>query len=734
MVALQKFAATAFDNARVPVGGPVAPFSLESTSPVAQANVPFKFAQPFNEGDLLPTDGLIAVAAGAKIPLQVDFKASHNDGSMRHAVISGIWPALAAGEQVDISMVRALPGSKSAVIVPSFPVSVIIKIDGVEYAAKTGGTGMTWLSGPVVVERIHNVPFMRDGVEHPDLTAQFSVRQFGAVGATVDVAIEHAKAYSQTGDIAYDAKIIVGGFVRYEQAGLVHFHTARWKKTFWIGQDYPVHIKHDIGYLIGTKAVSNYDRRVTPSEKTLAGYATELSGPTFAPMGPGPFQRAMATTGGRPDIGLAPDSYAMTILTMDKRAKAMMLASADAAGSWSAHRRDDSEGPANGQPLDVIHFPRATLLGTHLDSRNRSTGQYEKLPRPASSSGLREDISHQPAFAYIPYLMTGDYYYLEELLFWNGYNLYSLNPGYRMSEQGLFGGGQVRGQAWTLRTLAEAGYITPDDHPAKPALLYWAQTNATRYSDLFLGGKSSNRLGVLTSGGSVVYLDGTGIGPWQDDFFTSAVGRAVELGFDSLKPLLNWKAKFPVGRMVSSGYCWANAAVYSLRVRDSKTSPLYETLAECYENTFDAQYRSTPCGSAERLAHMNKILARPAADLRAGEMTGYSSSTAGFPSNMQPALAMAADAGIEGSKLAWARFDGRANQPNYGTSPQFAIVPRAAAVVAPVKPPVEPDPMPVPVLPPPEPVKPEDKTMTVSVSVTSADGKVIAFSFPVQAE
>jgi hypothetical protein len=65
--------------------------------------------------------------------------------------------------------------------------------------------------------------------------------------------------------------------------------------------------------------------------------------------------------------------------------------------------------------------------------------------------------------------------------------------------------------------------------------------------------------------------------------------------------------------------------------------------------------------------------------LKVGEMTGYSSSETGFPSNMQPALAYAADAGGDAGKKAWAQFMARSVKPDYGMGPQFAIVPRSVS-------------------------------------------------------
>ncbi|HKK05771.1 MAG TPA: hypothetical protein VKA50_07980, partial [Gammaproteobacteria bacterium] len=64
------------------------------------------------------------------------------------------------------------------------------------------------------------------------------------------------------------------------------------------------------------------------------------------------------------------------------------------------------------------------------------------------------------------------------------------------------------------------------------------------------------------------------------------------------------------------------------------------------------------------------------------EMTGYPGSPTGYPSNLQPALAVAADSGIANAANAWSVFDGRTvkpgtdGTPDYNTDPQFAIVPR----------------------------------------------------------
>jgi hypothetical protein len=152
--------------------------------------------------------------------------------------------------------------------------------------------------------------------------------------------------------------------------------------------------------------------------------------------------------------------------------------------------------------------------------------------------------------AFLPYLVSGDAYHLDELLFWANWNLIVKNPGYRQYAKGIVMGDQVRGQAWTLRTLAHAAYITPDGHPMKAYFSQILDTNLDAYNTTFSGG-ATNQLGFIDHNATsyaVTYPgpggEKMGVAPWQDDFFTSAVGHLLELGFTKAKPLLDWKARF----------------------------------------------------------------------------------------------------------------------------------------------------------------------------------------------
>jgi hypothetical protein len=56
---------------------------------------------------------------------------------------------------------------------------------------------------------------------------------------------------------------------------------------------------------------------------------------------------------------------------------------------------------------------------------------------------------------------------------------------------------QVRGQAWTLRTLAEAAYITPDNDPQKANFTAMVNNNIDWYERTYTNNASANKLGAL---------------------------------------------------------------------------------------------------------------------------------------------------------------------------------------------------------------------------------------------
>lgn len=647
----------------------------------AQTNVPITFGQVFAQGDI-PAQSSIAgkLNSGADIPLQIEIKAKHDDGSVRHAIISANLSQLDAGKIETISLLKATASNTLTALTPTsllnsgFTAGVNLNVNGVAYSASASdllraGNYKQWLAGNIANEWQVSAPFKTaQGQAHPHLTARFAIRNYSAQNRTrVDVTIENNWAYEPAPqNITYDVNVQVAGKSVYQKNALLHYHHARWRKVFWTGVEPQVHLIHSASYLIGSKALPNFDQSTIFSAANITPIKTKFTGAVTEPMGSGMAEPYMPATGGRPDIGLLPGWATTYLLTQDKDAKFATLGTADLAGSWSMHYRDKN----TDRPISLIDYPYMTILGNPGDTLNPVTKKYESFPvcGGVCTTPNNADAAHQPSFSYLPYLVTGDYYHLEELQFWAHWNLFQSNPGYRAGIKGLFNPNQVRGQAWIMRTVANAAYITPDADNFKQQFTTFLIDNLNWYNQTYSSNASNaNTLGALLGSDAVVYNTRRGISPWQDDFFTSAVAHTNELGFTQAKALLNWKAKFPISRMTGTGTCWILGAIYSLNVRDSETSPYYTDIAQTYLASSPSSLTSLACGSIEMAANLG---------LKVGEMTGYAGEGIGYPSNMQPALAMSADSDAQGGLAAWNVFNKRSVKPNYANGPQFSIVPR----------------------------------------------------------
>ena len=662
----------------------------------AQSDVVVTFGHPFGAGALPAGRTLVArTAAGAPLPTQVDVGATHADGSARHAIVTVIVPHLDPTSPLPLELVTAQPasGAASVELASAFPAGADATID-----ARIGATTWTaalrtaldkaekpWLHGPLVTEARVTLPLSSaDGSKHPHLTARFDVRVYaGGKRARVSVGVENDWAYrAGPSDFTYDARVTVGD-QRYDKGALEHHHHARWRKVLSIGELGSAFVRLDPAALIATGAVTHYDTTTKVAESYLAELGKTAA---FEPMEIGLAARYMPETGGRPDIGPLPGWSAAYLLSMDPRAFAAMIATAEGSSSWSMHYRDE----VTDRPLSVADHPYASLLGNPGDMVDPKTGRSDQFPACAGpcTTPYTSDSAHQPSLVYLPYLVTGDRWYLEELQFWAAIDVFESNPGYREHDQGLLHSNQVRGQAWSLRSVGEAAWITPKSDPLAAYFDAVLRANLAYYTaTLAPGGAAANALGYLEDH-ALAYADGRGIAPWQDDFFTWSVGRLVELGYDEARPVLAYKARFPIGRMTAPGYCWVDGAPYFMVVRDASGKP-YATFAEAYDATLgdptDSKgdhYRASPCGSQAqadwRTQNERDQGSSRSTPWSAGEMTGYADGAEGYPSNLQPALAMAATSGVAGGKEAWDVFMARTVKPDYGVEPQFAIVPRPA--------------------------------------------------------
>jgi hypothetical protein len=656
---------------------------------VASTNVPFSFGHIFKKGDMKPDDHFVArFENGKTIPVQLDRKAFHADGSLRHGIISLIIPELPYDLPQKVSFFvnqMAANDAESTIYLSDFiqtnyQTRVSIIENGKTYQADAKDLLQikeikTWLSGPLVKEWHVSAPLKTsDYRNHPHLSAHFYIRAYkDSPRVRTAVIIENNWTYvDNPKNFTYDISIQSNDHMVYQQNDFVHYHHARWRKTFWqnviyseILNDPFYYISHDIHYMLKSKAIPNFDPELIGNipESVLSKTRTEWQN-NNTPMSAGLINNWTYGSDMWPILKWT----GQYLLSMDPRIKQAMIGNAELAGSFPLHYRDSN----TMLPVSIDDYPHCTThWKDHVNPETQRSEAPSKCPEGSDCTNPHlVDPARKPAYTFIPYLVTGDYYFLEELHFWTNFCMIHDAPSDRDFSAGIIKGDDAD-IAFSLRTLGQAAYITPEDHPLKSYFTQKLLANINYYHNAFLGDQSNN-LGcsTLNQANSIVY---------KDDYLTWGMAYLFDLGFTSTWPILSWKAQFPVHRLTSGDkFCWIFSSNDQLKVADTDTGPRYESMKDVYDNSKsdgvldDGGFQ---CNSQEMadylkqkgLTYYGKI----------GEIIGKPWASAP-PAMIQPALAVAVDVNVNAAHAAWDQYMSRSVIPNYLNEgcPNYNIVPR----------------------------------------------------------
>jgi len=507
------------------------------------------------------------------------------------------------------------------------------------------------LSGAVASEYTVVAPFIEvsSGVKHPQLTARLYTRFYdGGQRVRTDMVLENNWTYEpDPGNLTYDLSVTQGGQTLLHQPAFTHNHHARWHKVLWTGAEPQAIVRHDMRYFLDTKATWNYDLSVQIPESVLAEEAASLAKADTSPMGPAMVTPYFPGTGGRPDIDPLPRWTALYLLSQDPRQHAVMLANADAAASVPIHYRD----AATGQPVSLVTHPGLAL-------RFGSSSAADAMPVMTNGATIwSPDTNHQASFAYIPYLVTGDTFYLDEILFWANWNMGSKNPFYRDYGKGLLNGEEVRGQAWGLRSPGEAVRALPDNHSMKAYFTTKLADNLAWYNGVYPprnpDDATLSQIGMVERGGQ---LNDTR--PWMNDYMAIVLGQLAENDDSAALSYLQWLSHFTVGRFTheSQGYCIAYAPVYTLKLFDATGKQITDWGALFQRNWPTV----TNCGNL-----------LPAAE-------GYPELATGYAASGRTMLAISGGLNIPGAATAHVNWLGKTPKIDsaFSYDPTWAVVPR----------------------------------------------------------
>ncbi len=363
------------------------------------SNIPATFGSVFVPGDLPKGASLSAQANGQPVAIQLDAKAVHPDGSLRHGVITLSIPHLKVGGHTSVILRRAsaapvpAPAVTTAALPSDFDAVVTLKLkDRVLVASArkllAGGKPETWLSGPLVSEWWVSGPFRdKNGAADPHLYAQFGIRSYGrGQPLRVEVNVENDWAYVPGPHTAfYDAQIQANGKVVYASgAGIKQPSHTRWRFGFWWDEVVATYVRQNLSYLERARAVPNYDLSIEIAGSALRELADRFEAAPRSPMGSSIIEKYMPETGGRWDIAPLPHWQALYLLTMDPRAYEVTLATADLGASFSSHYRN----PKNHLPVTLDAYPK---FSTHSNLVGRGPDQ---LPLPDTAE-VTPILSHR---------------------------------------------------------------------------------------------------------------------------------------------------------------------------------------------------------------------------------------------------------------------------------------------------------------------------------------------------
>lgn len=456
-------------------------------------DIPVQFGRGFVEGEIKGTPTIIGIDESAQ---DCFVQTRWPDGSVQHAIFVCYVPdtgpnALVVGFHDNAGPHIPGPSALSDLRTnfPDFEATMRCTFpDG--HVTTTNATDMldqgvfrVWYDGPVstcLILADHTLNRIFDVGEdaHRSIRPIFEV-VFWHKTKHVDVRFIAENANTEVlQDQTYDIQLSVGKTVPlivYTRKAVPHKAMSRWTIPYYARPK--VRIDHNLAYLAMTKLIPNFDTRLfgqIPETTMIARYKAWQSTPHDLYQCPNGMQQAMGASNWLRSFGLYPGWITDYLFTFDSRMEEIAHKNADLAGAFPMHIREGQDTrrfdrgrtfSALGRVLSISARP--TIRTLYYNFSATTSQDRLKFVKSLSPNPWVPDNAHQPDPYSVLYMLTGEYWYLEQLHFWAAWSAASFSFGktvfYGRGPTGSEGGihDQVRGDAWVLRTRARAALLTP---------------------------------------------------------------------------------------------------------------------------------------------------------------------------------------------------------------------------------------------------------------------------------
>ena len=539
----------------------VARFALEK---VGDGSPYVSFGQSFAKGAVPAGESLAAMVGDRVAPAQLDVKATHQDGSARHGVMTlRVPPKTGRRAQGHLLLGKVFEEGQAAPSLSSLN-TIRVRVEGMlgedEVTIHDVALGdllkgaPVWLDGPLVTERLGKAPL------GPLLTLRADMRMDAQGVGRVRLTFENHKTFSPLPrTLTYSVTVSDGDRSLFTETIKGHYRNSGWTLLLPVGGEPAYRVLHDPAGLIAHHALPPLAVDQPIAARSIARDGAPVRPGTHAPLIP-----YMPTSGGRYEIGPVTGWAAAWALSQDKDAKAAMLRAADIGLTIPWHFADDEKGV----PIRVDR--RHTDFWADPRGGDGMAALFEN-----AAGGWTVDLPHRPGLAYPAYLATGEAVYARALAHEAAFAVSGLWPELRRERGLVTHAYQLRTTAWSLRTIGNAAWILPDDDPLKD---YFVRLLSNNLSDLGPGtnemAKRQNREVPLG-----YFLDHRGrdplaIKPWQQDFMAMILAQEAARGHSRARRRLRWMTPYMVGRVLAPGADTSFAAAPLHMVLTEEGDPL----------------------------------------------------------------------------------------------------------------------------------------------------------------